>query len=115
MINVHLFWVGSVNSVYLAAGIVFSPATRSDVVKKAVALSAPVRHTSLNGTKSPKILRPRMRGLEYATLIVFPSANLHAALAGGLRTSWLWLGIAKTIRPKRITKQKAEVFLTISP
>src|SRR5258707_11298121 len=86
MINVHLFWVGSVNSVYLAAGIVFSLATKSDVVKKAVASSAPVRHTSPNGAKSPKILRPRMRGLEYATLIVLPSANLHAALAGGLRT-----------------------------
>src|SRR3982074_1917647 len=109
MINVQLDCVGREKSVYLPAGIFFPPATKSAFVTNEVALSAPVRHTSPNGTKSPKILRPRMRGLEYATLIVLPSANLHAVLAGGLRTSWLLPGIAKTVRPRRITKQKAEV------
>src|ERR1700737_5198589 len=114
-ISIHLSEVGSVNRVYLPTGKFFPPTITSALVKNAVASSAPVRHTSPNGTNSPKILRPRMRGLEYATLIVLPSANLHAALAGGLRTSWLHPEIAVAERLDKIKKHTPAVFLTFAP
>src|ERR1700737_1291249 len=115
-ISIHLSEVGSVNRVYLPTGKFFPPTITSALVKNAVASSAPVRHTSPNGTNSPKILRPRMRGLEYATLIVLPSANLQAAFAGGLRTSSCPDAvIAGAIRLSRSKRHNAAVFLTISP
>ena len=40
--------------------------------------------TSPKGTRPPKILRPFMRGLEYAIFTDFPLESWHSALAGGL-------------------------------
>src|SRR5262249_39164193 len=45
---------------------------------------APKIQTRPYGTRPPKIFRSRTRGLEYSMVIVFPSANWHMAVAGGL-------------------------------
>ena len=53
---------GKVQSVYLPAGTLAPPITRSTGVLNCVAAFAPVRHTLFHGTTSPKITRPRFIG-----------------------------------------------------
>src|ERR1700692_4891321 len=109
IIKVHLVCVGSVNRVYLPAGTLLPPTITSAFRTNVVASSAPARQTSPNGTRSPKILRPRMRGLEKFTAIVLPSGNLHPALAVGL-ASWASLGIAPGASAARKMPRSKPIF-----
>src|SRR6266851_721392 len=63
-------------------------------VTSEVASFAPARQTCPNGTRSPKTLRPFIRGLEYSTVTVLPSASLQVAYAGGLGRWLLSFGAA---------------------
>src|SRR5262249_23195155 len=59
------------------------------------------------------ILRPFARGLEYSTLMVFPSENLHCADAGGLGRLFLscW-AVAERVKT-RIGRNARVIFLRI--
>src|SRR5262249_52353585 len=60
---------------------------------------APRIHTRPYGTRPPKIFRPRTRGLEYSMVIVFPLANWHMAVAGGLSCARATTGVNSTTTP----------------
>src|ERR1044072_1522535 len=70
--------VGNVHSVYLPAGTVAPPITRSTGVSNCVAAFAPVRHPVFHGTTLPKISRPRFSGRPYSTHSSAPDRLVRA-------------------------------------
>src|ERR1700730_3355746 len=118
MINVQWSWLGSVKIVYLPAGPALPCTTRSALETNVVASLAPARHTSPYGTNLPKILRPLMRGLEKATLIALPSANVQPVSVRGLG-SWLFgrhrPGAAGTSTARRTAVEKAMKYVRVFP
>src|SRR6516162_10085651 len=74
--------------------MLWPPMAMAVSVTNEVASFAPARQTFPNGTTSPKIFRPFICGLEYATLMVLPSGNLQLACAGGLGRCALSCGAA---------------------
>jgi hypothetical protein len=59
-------------------------------------------------------LRPFIRGLEYAVVIVFPPGNWHCADAGGLGLDcWLFAGIVKIATHNATTVQIATKYFRI--
>src|SRR2546426_10627410 len=87
---------GSVQSVYVPAGRVWPPTTRSPALMKRVAKFAPVRQTWFQGTtgrgeavSGPKIVRPRIDGRPYSIVtgtpptVPFTEAGGESAPSGG--------------------------------
>src|SRR5579864_7409819 len=82
MISVQAVGVGRIHREYAPAGMFRPPTVIAAVVVSVVAALAPVRQTFPQGSRTPKMARPRTDGLPYETLIDAPPKDAESESRG---------------------------------